>query len=54
MPPRAASEAIPAKVTILASSIGRMLVEKGWPARANTNGSTGRMHGLRIVSTPAR
>jgi hypothetical protein len=26
----------------------------GWSARVNTNGSTGRMHGLRIVSTPPR
>ncbi len=26
----------------------------GSPARVKTNGSTGRMHGLRIVSTPPR
>ncbi len=34
------------------SSIGRPLLTKGWSARAKTNGSTGRMHGLMIVSTP--
>jgi len=34
------------------SSIGRPLLTKGWSARAKTKGSTGRMHGLMIVSTP--
>ena len=35
------------------TSIGRTLLRNGWPNRANTNGSTGRMQGLRIVSRPS-
>jgi len=31
---------------------GRLERRNGWSARANTKGRTGRMHGLRIVSTP--
>src|ERR1700761_7931892 len=34
------------------SSNGRPLRTNGWSERAKTNGSTGRMHGLRTVSTP--
>ncbi len=41
-----------AKVSAMPASIGSVLRTKGWPARANTNGSTGRMHGLRMVSAP--
>ncbi len=48
----AASEATPAKVIAMPSNSGRPLRTKGWSERANTNGSTGRMHGLRMVSTP--
>jgi hypothetical protein len=33
---------------------GRPLLMKGWFVRAKTNGSTGKMHGLRIVNTPPR
>ena len=33
------------------SSSGKPLT-KGWSARAKTNGSTGRMQGLAMVSTP--
>jgi hypothetical protein len=50
----AASEATPAKVSAMPSSSGRPLFRNGWSPRANTNGSTGRMQGLRMVSTPPR
>jgi hypothetical protein len=33
-------------------SIGKMLLLNGLPARANTKGSTGNTHGLRIVRMP--
>src|SRR5258706_2118829 len=36
------------------ASSGRPLRAKGWSARENTNGSTGKMHGLRMVSAPPR
>jgi hypothetical protein len=50
--PTAASVATPAKLIAMPSNSGRPLRTKGWSERANTNGSTGRMHGLRMVSTP--
>src|SRR5690349_8044371 len=45
-PPTAASVAMPAKVTAIPTSIGSVLRAKDLPGFANTNGSTGRMHGL--------
>ena len=53
-PPTAASVATTANVTAIPTSSGRPLRRNGWSARVNTNGSTGRMHGLRIVSTPPK
>ncbi len=53
-PPTAASVATAAKVSAMPMSIGRPLRANGRSARANTNGSTGRMHGLTMVSTPPR
>src|SRR4051812_21774828 len=54
LPPIAASVATPAKVNAMPTSIGSPLRRNGCSARANTNGSTGRMHGLTIVSIPAK
>ena len=34
------------------TGIGRTLLRNGWRNRATTNGSSGRMRGLRIVSRP--
>src|SRR5262245_19505643 len=53
-PPTAASVAMPANVTAMPANIGRVLRAKDFPGCANTNGSTGRMHGLMIVSAPPR
>jgi hypothetical protein len=53
-PPTAASVATIANVAAIPASIGRVLRRKLRPARANTKGSTGRMHGLTIVRTPPR
>jgi hypothetical protein len=53
-PPSAARVATPAKVTAMPTSSGKPLRMKGRSARAKTKGSTGRMHGLTIVRTPAR
>ena len=53
-PPTAASEATRAKVSAMPASSGRPLLAKGWSARAKTKGSTGRMQGLTMVSTPPR
>jgi hypothetical protein len=36
------------------TSIGNPPRKNGWSALANTKGSTGRMQGLTIVSTPPR
>ncbi len=36
------------------ASSGSPLRMNGWSTRAKTNGTTGRMHGARIVSIPAR
>ena len=46
--------AIPAKVIAMPARSGRPERAKGWSERANTNGKTGRMQGLRMVSTPPR
>ena len=43
-----------AKVTAIPASSGSPLRENGRSARAKTKGSTGRMHGLTMVRTPAR
>ena len=43
-----------AKVAAIPASIGSVERTKDRSARANTNGSTGRMHGLRIVRIPPR
>src|SRR4051812_18988769 len=53
-PPTAANVATAAKVSVIPASRGSPLFKNGCSARANTNGSTGRMHGLRIVSMPPR
>ena len=53
-PPTAASVATTAKVAAMPASKGRVLRAKLRSARANTNGSTGRMQGLTMVSTPPR
>src|SRR5580658_3167894 len=53
-PPTAASVATPAKVSAMPISSGSVLVANERPPRANTNGSTGRMQGLTIVSAPPR
>ena len=53
-PPTAASVATIAKVAAIPASIGSVLRMKLPPARANTNGRTGRMHGLTMVSTPPK
>jgi hypothetical protein len=53
-PPTAASVAMPVKASAIPSSIGRPCERNGRSARANTKGSTGRMQGLRMVSTPPR
>ena len=52
-PPTAASVATAAKVTAMPASIGSPLRRNGWSARAKTKGSTGRMHGLTMVSDAA-
>jgi hypothetical protein len=53
-PPTAASVAMAANVPAMPTSSGRPSVRKRRSERANTNGSTGRMHGLNMVSTPAK
>ncbi len=53
-PPNAASVATIAKVAAIPASIGSVLRAKLRSARANTNGSTGRMHGLNMVRAPPR
>ncbi|MNY25995.1 hypothetical protein D3C86_1598130 [compost metagenome] len=53
-PPTAANVATSAKVSAIPTSSGNPLLTKGCPVRAKTNGNTGRMHGLTIVSTPPR
>jgi hypothetical protein len=53
-PPTAASVATIAKVSAMPTSSGSVLRMKLPPARAKTNGSTGRMHGLTMVSMPPK
>src|SRR3982074_3647834 len=53
-PPTAASVATAANVSAIPANKGRPLLRKGWSARAKKKGSTGRMHGLRMVSMPPR
>ena len=53
-PATAANVATAAKVTAIPTSIGKPLCTKGRDAPAKTKGKTGRMHGLMIVSMPAR
>jgi hypothetical protein len=50
----AANVATTANVTAMPMSIGNPLLTNGRSALANTNGNTGRMQGLTIVSTPPR
>ena len=52
--PTAARLATTVKVSAMPSSSGSVLRRNGRSARANTNGSTGRMHGLSRVSAPPR
>ena len=54
LPATAARLATPAKASAMPSSIGTVLVRKGWPVRVSTKGRTGRMQGLAMVRTPAR
>src|SRR5689334_22124275 len=54
LPPTAASVATPAKVSAIPTSIGSAPRTKLRPALAKTKGSTGRMHGLTIVSIPPK
>src|SRR5438309_384093 len=51
-PPIAATVATAAKVSAMPARRGRPFLRNGRSARAKTKGSTGRMHGLRIVSAP--
>jgi hypothetical protein len=53
-PPTAARVATPAKVIAMPAKSGKPLRRNGRSARANTNGSTGRMQGLRMVRMPPR
>ncbi len=53
-PPTAASVATAANVNAMPTSMGSTLRTNGCPARAKTNGNTGRTHGLRIVNTPPK
>ena len=53
-PPTAASVATMAKVAAMPASMGSVLRAKLRPARAKTNGNTGRMQGLTMVSIPPR
>ncbi|MNV43957.1 hypothetical protein D3C71_1356930 [compost metagenome] len=50
----AARLATTANIKAMPISSGRPLRRNGRSERANTNGSTGRMQGLRMVSTPPR
>jgi hypothetical protein len=43
-----------ANASVMPISIGRPLRRNGRSARASTNGITGRMHGLTMVSTPPK
>ncbi len=52
--PTAARLATTANISAMPISSGRPLRRNGRSERANTNGSTGRMHGLRMVNTPPR
>src|SRR6478736_953323 len=53
-PPTAARVAMAANVTAMPASSGSVPRAKERCCRANTNGNTGRMHGLRMVSAPPR
>ena len=53
-PPTAASVATMAKVAAMPVSKGKVLRRKLRSARAKTNGSTGRIHGLRMVRMPPK
>jgi hypothetical protein len=52
--PTAARLATTANISVMPTSSGNPLRRNGRSERANTKGSTGRMHGLRMVSTPPR
>jgi len=53
-PPSVASVATPAKLSTMPTSKGKPLRTKGWSTLAKTKGTTGRMQGARMVSTPAK
>jgi hypothetical protein len=53
-PPIVARLAMAAKDRAMPISKGRPLLTNGRSARAKTKGSTGRMHGLKMVRTPPR
>ena len=54
LPPTAASVATTANVSAIPTNNGKAPRAKPRSARANTNGSTGRMQGLTIVSMPPK
>src|SRR5580692_4215415 len=54
LPPTAASVPTAQNAIAIPANIGRPLRTNERSARANTNGTTGRMQGLTIVSTPPR
>jgi hypothetical protein len=53
-PPKAAKVATAAKVAAMPISMGKPRRKKDLSELAKTKGSTGRMHGLAMVSAPPR
>ena len=53
-PPADTATATSANVAAMPTRRGKPAFRNGWSARANTNGITGRIQGLRIVSTPPK
>jgi hypothetical protein len=53
-PATAARLATAAKAAARPSNIGNMPRLNGWSARARTKGRIGKMHGVAMVSAPAR
>jgi hypothetical protein len=45
---------MPAKAAAIPSSMGKPFVKNPRSERANTKGSTGKMHGLKMVRTPPK
>ncbi|MCY1384174.1 hypothetical protein D9M69_723960 [compost metagenome] len=53
-PPADARAATEVNISAIPASIGSLPRRNGWLVRLRTKGRTGRMHGLRMVSTPPR